>query len=117
MKKLHPIFVEKVFSKAGTVLRTHRKISSLAIDVLHAKGPEPKQTMFTSLADPALPPEERTLARLEDEGFVILAAETETIAYSLSVTLFHLLDNPEILSKLCNEVKTIIPKPSSRPPL
>ena len=118
MKKLHPIFVEKIFPKAGTVLRTHRKISSLALDVLHAKGSEsPKETMFTSLADPSLPPEERTLARLEDEGFVVLAAGTETTAYSLSVTLFHLLDNPEILSKLYDEVKTVMPEPSSRPPL
>ena len=118
LKKLHPIFVEKLFPKAGTVLRTHRKISSLAMDVLHAKETESsKETMFTSLADPTLPLEERTLARLEDEGFVVLAAGTETTAYSLSVTLFHLLDNPDILSELYDEVKTVMPEPSTRPPL
>ena len=118
MKKLHPLLVEKVFPKAATLLRTHRKISSLAMDVLHAKGSESlKETMFTSLADPALPPEERTLTRLEDEGFIVLGAATETTAYSLSVTLFHLLDNPEILSKLYDEIKTVMPKPSTRPPL
>lgn len=118
MKKLHPVFVEKLFPKAGTVLRTHRKISSLAMATLHAKKPESsKETMFTSLADPTLPPEERTLARLEDEGFVVLGAGTETTAYALGVTLFHLLDNPDILSKLYDEVKTVMPEPSSRPPL
>lgn len=118
MKKLHPSIVEVVFPKAATVLRTHRKISSLAMEVLNAKEPKSsKETMFTSLANPTLPPEERTLARLEDEGFVVLAAGTETTAYALSVTLFHLLDNPEILSKLYDEVKTVMPETSTRPPL
>lgn len=117
MKKLHPSLVQNVFPKAATVLRTHRKISSLALEVLNAKEKSTKETMFTSLADPELPAEERTLARLEDEGFVVLAAGTETTAYSLSVTLFHLLDNPDILSKLYNEVKTVMPEPSSLPPL
>ena len=73
--------------------------------------------MFTALADPDLPAEERTLARLEDEGFVVLAAGTETTAYSLSVTLFHLLDNLDVLSKLYEEVKTVMPSPSTQPPL
>lgn len=118
MKKLHPSIVQKVFPKAATVLRTHRKISSLAMDVLNAKEPtSSKETMFTSLANPTLPPEERTLARLEDEGFVVLAAGTETTAYALSVTLFHLLDNPDILSKLYDEVKIVMPDPSICPPL
>jgi cytochrome P450 len=118
MKKLHPSLVQNVFPKAATVLRTHRKISSLALEVLNSEEPNSsKETMFTSLADPTLPPEERTLARLEDEGFVVLAAGTETTAYSLSVTLFHLLDNPAIFSKLYNEVMTVMPEPSSLPPL
>lgn len=118
MKKIHPSIVEKVFPKAATVIKTHRKISSLAMEVLSAKVPKSsKETMFTSLADPTLPPEERTLARLEDEGFVVLSAGTETTAYALSVTLFHLLDNPNILSRLYDEVKTVMPEPSTCPPL
>lgn len=118
-KKLHPRFVESVFPKAATVLKTHRRISSLATEVLNGKDPKAssKETMFTSLADPELPAEERTLARLEDEGFVVLAAGTETTAYSLSVTLFHLLNNPNILSKVYDEVKTVMPTPSTYPPL
>ena len=110
--------MDKVFPKAATLLRTHGKIGSLAIDVLHAKGSESlKETMFTSLADPTLTSEERTLTRLEDEGFLFLGAAIETTAYALSVTLLHLLDNPEILFQLYDELKTVIPEPSTRPPL
>ncbi|KAL9080165.1 MAG: hypothetical protein Q9157_001010 [Trypethelium eluteriae] len=118
MKKLHPRFVESTFPKAATVLKTHRRISALALEVLNAKEPKSsKETMFTALADPELPAEERTLARLEDEGFVVLAAGTETTAYSLSVTLYHLLANPDIQSQLYDEVKNVMPEPSSQPPL
>ena len=65
------------------------------MEVLQAKEPNaPHENMFATLADPTLPAEERDLERLEDEGFVILAAGTETTGYSLCVTMFYLLDNP-----------------------
>lgn len=117
-KKLPPSWVESTFPKAAMILKTHRTISSLAMEVLNAKPPKaPHENMFAALADHSLPAEERTLGRLEDEGFVVLAAGTETTAYSLSVTLFYLLDNPEILSKLFNDIKTVFPDPTQCPPL
>ena len=88
------------------------------MDILRAKEPKtPKETVFTALADPALPPEERTLPRLEDEGFIVLGAGTDTTAYALSVILFHMLDNSEILCKLYDDIKIVMPEPSTRPPL
>jgi cytochrome P450 len=117
-KKLHPAFVQGLFPKAATVLKTHRRISALALEVLNAKEPKaPHENMFAALADPRLPAEERNIGRLEDEGFVVLAAGTETTAYSLSVTMFYLLDNPKILSRLYDEVKTVMPNPTECPPL
>ncbi|KAI1393512.1 cytochrome P450 [Hypoxylon trugodes] len=117
-KKIHPRLIENFFPKAAVVLNTHRTISRLALDVLNAKEPKaPHENMFAALADPKLPAEERTLGHLEDEGFVVLAAGTETTAYSLSVTLFYLLDNPTIFSKLYDEIKAVMPDPSECPPL
>lgn len=118
MKKIHPRFVENLFPKAATVLKTHRKISSLALETLNdteRKGT--KETMFTALSNPDLPAEERTISRLEDEGFVVLAAGTETTAYSLSVLFYHLMDNPAIVARLYDEVLTVMPETSSQPPL
>lgn len=117
-KKLPPSLVGRILPKAAVVLNTHRTISSLAMEVLNASEPKaPHENMFAALADPSLPPEERTLGRLEDEGFVILAAGTETTAYSISVTMFYLLDNPNILSKLYDEIKGVMTNPAECPPL
>lgn len=117
-KKLPPSLVGRISPKAAVVLNTHRTISSLAMEVLNASEPKaPHENMFAALADPSLPPEERTLGRLEDEGFVILAAGTETTAYSISVTMFYLLDNPRIFSDLYDEIKGVMPDPEERPPL
>jgi cytochrome P450 len=109
-KKLPPSLVGRIFPKAAVILKTHRNISSLALEVLNAKEPKaPHENMFAALADPTLPADERTLGRLEDEGFVILAAGTETTAWSLSVTMFYLLDNPNIHSELYDEIEGVIP--------
>ncbi|RAH69896.1 putative cytochrome P450 oxygenase [Aspergillus aculeatinus CBS 121060] len=68
-------------------------------------------TMFHALTDPEVPPEERTLQRLADEGLVLFAAGTETTATTLSVAIFHVLNDPAILSKLRSELKQIMPTP------
>lgn len=116
-KKLPPPLVERILPKAAVVLKTHRTIRSLALEVLNAKEPKaPHENMFAALADPSLPAEERTLERLENEGFVILAAGLTT-AYSLSVIMFYLLDNPGILSELYDEIKGVMPDPAECPPL
>lgn len=117
-KSLPPSLMGYLFPKAAVVLNTHRTISSLALEVLNANEPKgPDENMFAALADPSLPAEERTLGRMEDEGFVILAAGTETTAYSLSVTMFYLLDNPGIFSELYDEINRVMPDPAECPPL
>lgn len=117
-KKLPPSIVEHISPSAAVILRTHRTISAMALEVLNANEPKaPNENMFAALADPTLPAEERTLGRLEDEGFVFLAAGTETSAWSLSVTMFYLLDNPGTLSALCNELQEAMPNPTECPPL
>lgn len=117
-KKLNPGLVKRIFPKAAVILNTHRTIRSLALKVLNAQEPKaPNENIFAALTDPDLPAEERTIGRLEDEGFVVLAAGTETTGYSLSVTMFYLLDNPDILSRLRDEIKTVMPEPTQCPPL
>ncbi|KAK3936258.1 cytochrome P450 [Diplogelasinospora grovesii] len=117
-KKMPPGLVAHLFPQAAVVLRTHRAISALALGVLNAAEPKaPHENMFAALANPELPAEQRTLGRLEDEGFVVLAAGTETTAYSLSVTMFYLLDNPAIFDSLFADIKAVMPNPTACPPL
>lgn len=67
-------------------------------------------TIFhTLLASPLLPPEEKTLTRLAHEGQVLVQAGTLTASWTLAVATFHLLDQPQILARLRDELEVAMP--------
>ncbi|KAJ5612603.1 benzoate 4-monooxygenase cytochrome P450 [Penicillium lagena] len=51
------------------------------------------RTIFDTLTDPALPPEERTLRRIQDEALEVLLASTETTGSVLTKAIYYLLEN------------------------
>jgi cytochrome P450 len=69
--------------------------------------------MFDALADPALPAKERTIERLTDEGVIILGAGSETTANNMALCLYHLSENPSVMRKLRDELKQVMPTPTS----
>lgn len=72
-----------------------------------------KESVYSSVLDSSsLPPEEKSLLRLEQEGALLVLAGTESPAKSLNIILYHLLANPEILKKLRAEL-ALIPMPAS----
>ena len=64
-----------------------------------------RKTIFHTLRDSDLPPNERTLDRLRDEAVIITGAGSETTAKAVTHISFYLLSNPEILLKLQAELK------------
>ena len=76
---------------------------------LENKSPQPSgphRTIFAELlSSPILPPSEKTVDRLVNEGFVVMAAGTGTTAWALTVGLYFLLVNPSILSRLRSELE------------
>ncbi|CAI7625218.1 unnamed protein product [Penicillium pancosmium] len=72
-----------------------------------------KRNMFDNLVDPAVPASERTLDRLQEEGLVVLGAGTETVAHTLTISIFYLSRNQDILQRLRTELKQVLPTPSS----
>jgi cytochrome P450 len=75
---------------------------------------EQAKSIFDALNNPSmLPPQERTLDRLQDEGQILLAAGSETTAKTLTVISLHLLRSPAVLAKLREELKLVMPTPSS----
>ncbi len=55
-------------------------------------GEQTKQkTIFHTILDSDLPPEEKTLDRLSDEGQILMGAAAETTGTSLTKAIFHLL--------------------------
>jgi cytochrome P450 len=74
---------------------------------------ESKSVIVSALGDPTIPPPERAIDRLLDEGTVIIFAGTETSSRALSVGMFHLLSDKTKLQKLRDELKQLPFKPDN----
>ncbi|KAL4902748.1 hypothetical protein BDW74DRAFT_169336 [Aspergillus multicolor] len=72
-----------------------------------------RRAMYHNLTDPDLPPEERTPQRLEDECLVVLGAGTETTARTLTIAAYYLAEDADVLLKLRNELKQVLPTVTS----
>ncbi|KAF2114400.1 putative benzoate 4-monooxygenase cytochrome P450 [Lophiotrema nucula] len=79
----------------------------------YGKRESKRGTIFEKLTDPTLPPEERTFARVHDESGVILQAGTESISRSLTIAAFHLAHQPSMRERLREELRTVLPMPTS----
>jgi cytochrome P450 len=67
------------------------------------------KTIFHTLLESDLPPEEKLQSRIWQEGQVVIGAGADTTANTLTVTHFHILDNPEVLEKLRAELEVAMP--------
>lgn len=69
---------------------------------------ETKRSIFRELRDnPSLPPSEKSLTRLEQEGTLLVMAGTECTAKSIGIAHYHLLANPAIMQRVRTELKTV----------
>jgi cytochrome P450 len=75
---------------------------------------EGRATIFDALTDLQVPEAERTLDRLEDESALLLGAGTETTARSITMAMFWLIKEKEVLAKLRVELKSVLEKPLSK---
>ena len=66
-------------------------------------------TILDRLTDPSLPPRERTLQRIQDEGLTFILAGTETTARVLTVATFFLARDKSVLYQLREELKQVMP--------
>lgn len=68
-----------------------------------SKDQAQRETIFQHLLDSDLPESEKSEARLIDEGIVLIGAGSHTVAWTLTVSTFHILSNPAILRNLKEE--------------
>lgn len=76
-----------------------------------------KATIFDQILDSKLPPEDKTVERLVQEGQSLIAAGSETTGRALYVSLVHLLKRPHFLARLRKELQTVMPETTSKPTL
>lgn len=69
------------------------------------------------LSSKILPPEEKTVTRLGQEGQIIVQGGTLTTSWTLAIATFHLLNDPSTLRKLRDDLFTALPDPHAVVPL
>jgi cytochrome P450 len=66
-----------------------------------------KDTIFAQILSSDLPEEELSDERLIDEGVLIATAGSETTAWAITITTYHIMKNPEVLAKMRKELGTV----------
>ncbi|CZR51378.1 related to cytochrome P450 CYP3/CYP5/CYP6/CYP9 subfamilies [Phialocephala subalpina] len=114
---MHPIMnsfpdwmTEKMTPDLHMLLVLQKKIIS-GEDLSHKQSSHP--TIFHELLESDLPPQEKSVNRLADEAQLMIGAGLETTAWTLTVTSFHLINNPTISKKLRTELEAAIPNPNA----
>ncbi|OAQ58690.1 cytochrome P450 oxidoreductase [Pochonia chlamydosporia 170] len=79
-----------------------------------AKEDSSSRTIFHELLTGNLPNEEKSISRLWQEGQIVVGAGTETTAWTLSATLFYVLNDNRILHKLQKELAAAMPDSTKR---
>jgi cytochrome P450 len=70
-------------------------------------------TIFHEILDSKLPPEEKTIARLAEDGGALVGAGTVTTAWAITVAIFWLLRDAQCLARLKHELSTACPSDSA----
>lgn len=67
------------------------------------------RSIFGDVLKSNLPPKEKSIERMWHDGMVFLTAGSETTSWALANATFYLLDDPEMLKKLQDELKMVMP--------
>ncbi|KAH8896145.1 putative cytochrome P450 [Thozetella sp. PMI_491] len=110
-------------SKVAIIAATQRRQQELMETVTsvvarhgrHEKSPQAAATIFHSMLDAEVPPEEKTVKRLVDEAQVLTGAGTMTVAAALETIFYHLLNEEVHMRRLIEEVVGIMPNPHTVP--
>lgn len=95
-----------ILNQIATIKRTE-KTARWEFDVGHP-------TIFHSLlSSTTLPDREKSVARLAQEGQILVQAGTMTTSWALCVAIFHLLDRTESMKLLRDELFEAIPDPNA----
>lgn len=119
LKSIPIAILQRLEPGSALILGFHKKIREEAITsmISNADNQAEQATIFKAISHSKLSAEEKVLSRLEDDGWTILAAGSETTANVLAVTIFHLLDTRDSWLELRNELNAAIPTPSKIPVL
>ncbi|OTA87481.1 hypothetical protein M434DRAFT_375491 [Hypoxylon sp. CO27-5] len=82
------------------------RVKRVQVDI--DQGLDNGTSVFSSILRSDLPPSEKDLQRMTEEGFSLFAAGTETVSWALTVITYYLLTKPPMLERLTAEVSQVI---------
>ncbi|TGO68998.1 hypothetical protein BELL_0796g00030 [Botrytis elliptica] len=71
--------------------------------------------LFQCISDSNLPVHEKSAKRLAHEAVVVISAAAETTSRALSITMFYILSDPQVLRRLRDEIDIAMPDYSILP--
>lgn len=118
LNNLPPKLMQIIDPKSSAMAFLRARLLKQSKETLERKkglSNEQRETIFDALLDPSLPPSEKTLERLCEEGLILLGAGSETTANTMALAAYHLARNKPVQEKLREELRTVMPTPDSRP--
>ncbi|KAI3327079.1 cytochrome P450 [Xylariaceae sp. AK1471] len=95
------------------VLQFRKEMAHQILEFLHGKNESIKETsqltIFHDAISADLPAEDMTLSRLQQEAMAVNGGAVETTSWALTVSVFHILNNLSINSRLRAELTNAIP--------
>ncbi|KAL9619844.1 MAG: hypothetical protein Q9160_005584 [Pyrenula sp. 1 TL-2023] len=107
MKALPVSVIRRVQPAVADLLELRGSFEKKITRIIQAKNagdPASKSVIIEALDDARIPPQERRMGRLVDEGQVILFAGTENSARALAIGVFHLLENRALLARVRDDL-------------
>ncbi|KAL4804399.1 cytochrome P450 [Aspergillus unguis] len=110
--------LSRLYHGMDLALSWHKRAYKLALSIIDERNAEgyekvrsqfAQPTFFHDVLDSNLPAEEKTPERLAQEVVVVIGAGTETTAKMLNWTIYRLLENPEKMDKLKEELDRLDP--------
>ncbi|KAK2040890.1 cytochrome P450 [Colletotrichum somersetense] len=114
MRQLPISWVSAIKPSVGHLFRWHEGVKQQVRPILDrtddiSMSRSSRRTIFHTLRDSDLPPEEKSLERLCDEAEILTGAGSETTAQALARIFFYLKHVPEVLQKLRLELDAAMP--------
>ena len=113
MMTLPETVAQRLDPALGSYMRQKRKTREKVLQTVSSKEKESKreiQPVFRGILDsPKLPPEEKAVPRLAQDAQMLLMAGTLTMASTLEHLIYWMVDNPDVLRKLKEELRTVMP--------
>ncbi|KAF4633868.1 hypothetical protein G7Y89_g4252 [Cudoniella acicularis] len=117
LKRMPPSWLLRLDPQAAVPLNWETRNKILAQKIMSGDSASEKVTVFHHLLASSLPAPEKKFDRVWQDAASLVGAGGETVSNTLCVTIFHLLSNPTVLSRLVDELRIAIPDPSDPPPI